>query len=160
MSLQSVSQNYEGVVEATPRLYRSNRSSENPSSSQNHSEGISMEHSYEKNSRRSRGDRRATISRVSTRDLSDWLKGEAQRYSDKELADAIGGSVKTAQNIRAGLSGCLGTTLSTWCMNDKLFAAKYFEYVGLLPPGSAEFTARMNEAIAASQRMQMGGDAE
>lgn len=107
-----------------------------------------------------RGDRRNQTSRLSTRDFTDWLKGHAQKYTAKELADITGLSVKAAENIRAGLAGASGTTLSTWCMNDKLFAGAYAEYVGLIRPGHAEFVARVSQAVLASQRLHMGGDAE
>ena len=106
------------------------------------------------------GDRRNTSSRVSTRDFSDWIAQQARQYSEKELSDITGLGIKGAQNLRAGKSGCIGSTLATWCMNDQIFAAKYFEYVGLIPIGHAEFVGRFNETVAAAQRLHMGGDAE
>jgi len=106
------------------------------------------------------GDRRNTSSRVSTREFSDWIAEQARPYSEKELADITGLGIKGAQNLRAGKSGCIGSTLATWCKNDPIFAAAYCEYVGFIPPGHAEFAGRMNQAIQASQRLHMGGDAQ
>jgi len=111
--------------------------------------------------RRVSGGRRLTSSRhVSTKDFTDWVSDQAQRYSEKELADLIGSSVKAAQNIRLGKSGCIGTTLANWCRNDQMFAAAYAEYVGLIHPGQADFVGRVSQAVLASQRAHMGGDAE
>lgn len=111
--------------------------------------------------RRLVGDRRNTSSRhISTREWSDWLATWANRYSEKELAEITGLGIKGAQNLRAGKSGGKGNTIATWCQNDPVFGAAYAERVGIIPEGHAEFHARVTQAILASQRMHMGGDAE
>jgi hypothetical protein len=111
--------------------------------------------------RRVMGDRRSTSSRhVSTKEFTDWVRQQAQNYTEKQLAEITGLSLKAAANLRAGKSGCIGTTLANWCMNDPVFGAAYAEHVGIIPAGHAEFHARVTQAILASQRMHMGGDAE
>ncbi|MBN9534832.1 MAG: hypothetical protein J0H10_15920 [Alphaproteobacteria bacterium] len=110
--------------------------------------------------RRIVGDPRHTSSRVSTREFSDWIAEQARKHSEKELANIIGTSIKAAQNIRAGKSGCIGSTLATWCMNDPDFASAFAEYIGLIRPGEAEFAGALTRAFNAYQRRQATEGAE
>lgn len=150
---------HDTAASTATEIYEPIASSNSPSSRESANNEAGMR-SKGNTGRQIYGDRRNTTSRVSTRDFSDWLAEQAIRYSEKELAGVTGLSIKGAQNLRAGKSGAKGSTLSTWCLNDPMFAMAYGEYVGIIKPGHAEFMGRLAQAALASQRLQMGGDAE
>lgn len=93
-----------------------------------------------------------TSSHDTTDDLVDFVRARAVRYQQKELARLTGLSLKQVQNLRLGLSGVSGKTLTNWCKNCPTFAGEYAEYVGLIRPGEAEFSGALTKAFNAYQR--------
>lgn len=89
-----------------------------------------------------------------------FIRAQARRYSAKEGATLTGMTPKGFQKLQQGENSISFDKLTEWCQNDPMFAAAYAEHVGLIKPGHAEFVGRLGQAALASQRLQMGGDAE
>jgi hypothetical protein len=68
------------------------------------------------------------------------------------LARITGLSIQQVKNLRLGLSGVSGKTLTNWIRNCPEFAGAYAEYVGLVRPGEAEFAGALTQAFQAYQR--------
>lgn len=100
-----------------------------------------------KTDRRLSSDPRQTNPRVSTNEFTDWLAEQARRYSEKQLANVTGLSLKAVQNLRLGRSGGTGTTIATWCRNDARFRAEYFFYCGGHLETDPEGVAALHMAI-------------
>lgn len=84
--------------------------------------------------------------------LVDFVQAKAILYRQKELARITGLSLKQVQNLRLGISGVSGKTLTNWIRNCPNFAAQYAEYVGLIRPGEAEMSAALTQVINAAVR--------
>lgn len=93
-----------------------------------------------------------TSGHISTDNLVDFVRERAILYRQKELAGITGLSLKQVQNLRMGISGVSGKTLTNWCRNDPVFAAEYAEYVGIIKPGEAEMSAALSRVINAAVR--------
>lgn len=78
-----------------------------------------------------------------TDSLVDFVKAQAIRYQQKELAAITGLSLQQVKNLRLGLSGIGGKALTNWNRNCPRFASEYAEYVGIIRPGDAH----MSEAL-------------
>ncbi len=75
---------------------------------------------------------------VTTDNLVDFCRAYAVRKSVKQVQAATGLSKKQVENIRQGLSGVSGTTLTRWIMGDLEFMAEYAEWVGIVRPGDGD----------------------
>jgi hypothetical protein len=115
-----------------------------------------MEHSQGNSGQTFRGSESAKTS-VTTDNLVDFVQARALRKPVKEIQRDTGLSKKQVENIRQGISGVSGRTLTNWCISDPAFAAEYMAYVGLILPGEAEFAGALTQAFNAYQRKQ--GDA-
>ena len=92
-----------------------------------------------------------TSDHLSTDNLVDFVQAQAIHYRQKELARITGLSLKQVQNLRMGVSGISGKTLTNWIKNCPQFAGAYAEYVGIIRPGEAnmsEALTRLANAIA------------
>lgn len=91
-------------------------------------------------------------SRVSTCELVDFMQAQALARTIKELARLTGLSEKAIANIRSGIAGASGQTISTWCRNDPQFRAAYFAWCGGELETDPQFYAHMSQAINAYMR--------
>jgi hypothetical protein len=110
-----------------------------------------MEHSQGNNGLKLCGHESPKTS-VTTDNLVDFVQARALRKPVKEIQRDTGLSKKQVENIRQGISGVSGKTLTNWCISDPDFAADYMAYVGLIRPGEAEFAGAFTRAVGAFQR--------
>ena len=93
-------------------------------------------------------------SSVTTDNLVDFVQAQALRRPVKTVQRDTGLSKKQVENIRQGLSGVSGKTLTNWCINNVEFAADYAEFIGLILPGEAEYTGAVTRLANATARRQ------
>src|SRR6185312_2255373 len=77
-------------------------------------------------------------SSVTTDNLVDFCSAFARKHPIKRTQAATGLSKKQVENIRQGLSGVSGTTLTRWIMGDIEFMAEYLEWTGTILPGDGD----------------------
>lgn len=107
-----------------------------------------MDHSLGKISRTFRGEPRAKTS-----SHRDWLKAQVVQESAKSLAEKLPQVTPRAiENVRLGRNSFSFENFTDLCMADPDFAARYFEYVGLIRHGEAEFAGAITKAFNAYQR--------
>lgn len=91
---------------------------------------------------------------VTTDNLVDFVQARAVGYPVKKLQAITGLSKKQVENLRQGISGPSGVTLTRWIMNDPEFAGSYAEYVGLVRPGEAETAGALTRLVNAAVRQR------
>ena len=112
-----------------------------------------MEHSSGNNGQSFHGHESPKTS-VTTDNLVDFMQAQALRRPVKEIQQHTGLSKKQVENIRQGVSGVSGKTLTNWIIADPQFGAAYAEWVGMIRPGEAEFAGALTQAFNAFQRRQ------
>lgn len=93
-----------------------------------------------------------TCTHETTDSLVDFVKAKAVMYQQKELARITGLSIQQVKNLRLGLSGISGKTLTNWIKNCPEFAGAYAEHVGIVRPGEGEYSGALTRAFQAYQR--------
>jgi len=94
-----------------------------------------------------RGHTSPKTSTVTTDNLVDFVRAKAILYPVKHLQAITGLSKKQVENIRQGVSGVSGVTLTRWIMGDPDFAGQYAEWVGLVRPGEAETATALTKLV-------------
>lgn len=93
-----------------------------------------------------------TSDHVTTDTLVDFTRARAIQYQQKELAKITGLSIQQVKNLRLGISGVSGKTLTNWIKNCPTFRAQYAEWVGIIQPGEAEMSAALTHLFNARAR--------
>ena len=90
-------------------------------------------------------------SSVTTDSLVEFCRSYATRYPVTHIQRVTGLSRKQVENIRQGISGVSGTTLTRWIVNDRDFAGEYAEWVGLIRPGESRLASALSSVFSEYQ---------